>query len=262
MSTALFQSEALLDESKELMRDKKYAEAASALRAALEIRKSAIGDKDVSIAQLLDELGVALAAAGQVDEAMQCFSQALTILEAIYYPGHAWIAPVLMHMVDIYLAQNKLAEAEPLCQRALAIDDKALTGEHRQTLECTLKLATIYMKLAKNADAEKLLTKATKQVDTPLGPLEEFQFLLAQISELEGKKDDADKLYKSAALGYEQRRNYSRLAACLSRYGEFLRKENRKDEANVVDERAKKFKEFSSCMNPNEDLFPSTLLRA
>jgi tetratricopeptide (TPR) repeat protein len=262
MSTQLFESESLLDEGVALFRNKKYPEAQSTLKQALEKRKAAVGENDPGVAHYLGELGQVCVALGESGQAITHFQQAVAILEKSFYAGHASIAPVLMHIVDVYLSMNKHAEAEPMCLRALEINEKTLSGEHRATLESMVKLANIYMQLGKNADAEKLLTKGMKQVDTPLGPAEEFQFLLAQINEKEGKKEEAVKLYQSACAGYEQRRNYWRLSDCLTRYGEFLRKENRKEEATNALNQAKKFKEFAVCMNPHEDLFSATLLRA
>jgi tetratricopeptide (TPR) repeat protein len=262
MSTVLFESEALLDQAKQLREAKKYGEAESALKDALLKRKSVVGEKDQSIAQINDELGEVCLLSGKTDEAVKYFETAISTFEAVFYAGHYRIAPVLTHLVDAYLKQDKYAEAEPVCQRALEIYDKTLSAEHRQTLETTVKLARIQIKLGKYAEAEKLLTKAQKQVDSPLGPLEDFQFMLAEINEQNGKTDEADKFYKSAIEGFEQRRSYPALVTCLRRYAEFLKKQNRKDDAAKTEEQAVKYADFSKSWQHSDDIFVATLLRA
>ena len=118
------------------------------------------------------------------------------------------------------------------------------------------------MKLGKNAEAEKLLTKAQKQVDSPLGPLEDFHFMLAEINEQAGKNEEAEKFFKSAIDGFEQRRSYPRLVICLRRYGEFLTNQKRKDDAARAEEQASKFADFSKSWHHSDDIFVATLLRA
>jgi tetratricopeptide (TPR) repeat protein len=262
MSTALFESEALLDQAKQLRAAKKYSDAERVLTEALLKRKSVVGEKDQSIGQINDELGEVCLLSGKTDEAVKYFETAVSTFEAVFYAGHYRIAPPLTHLVDAYLTQDKYAEAEPFCQRALEIYEKTLSAEHRQTLETTVKLAKIQMKVGKYAEAEKLLTKAQKQVDSPLGPLEDFQLMLAEINEHNGKNEEADKFYKSAVDGFEQRRSYPALVACLRRYIEFLKKQNRKDDAAKAEEQAIKFADYSKSWQHSDDIFVATLLRA
>jgi len=262
MSTALFDSEALADEAVVLRHDKKYAEAETKFKSALEKRISVVGENDRSVAELLKQLGENSQSAGNVEAALTYFQKAVTVLEATYYAGYALIAPILEHMMNILINQGKFAEAEPVCQRAMEISDKTLSGEHRQTLGLTVKLAAIEMKLAKFAEAEKLLTKSSKNVDSPLGPLEEYQFMLAQIQEELGKPEEADKLYKAAAAALEQRKSYGTLVDCLEKYAAFLKKQSRQKEVAEVEQKAAKFKAFCLNWQHNPDIFSSTILRA
>jgi tetratricopeptide (TPR) repeat protein len=262
MSTALFDSEALADEAVVLRHDGKYSEAEAKFKSALEKRISAVGENDRSVAELLKQLGENSQIAGDAGAALTYFQKAVTVLEVTYYAGHALIAPILEHMTNILFAQGKFAEAEPVCQRALEISDKTLSGEHRQTLALTVKMAAIEMKLDKFAEAEKLLTKSSKNVDSPLGPLEEYQFMLAQIQEQLGKPEEADKLYKAAAAALEQRKSYATLVACLDKYVAFLKKQSRQKEVPEIEQKAAKFKAFCLNWHHNPDIFSSTLLRA
>lgn len=262
MSTALFDSEALADEAVVLRHDGKYAEAEAKLKTALEKRISVVGENDRSVAELLKQLGETSQLAGNTENALTYFQKAVTVLEATYYAGHALIAPVLEHMTNILMTQGKFAEAEPICQRALEISDKTLSGEHRQTLGLTVKMAAIEMKLAKFAEAEKLLTKSSKNVDSPLGPLEEYQFMLAQIQDKLGKPEEAEKLYKAAAAALEQRNSYATLVDCLDKYAAFLKKQSREKEVPEIEQKAAKFRAFSLNWQHNPDIFSSTLLRA
>ena len=262
MSTALFDSETLADEALVLRHDKKYAEAEAKLKSALEKRISVVGENDKSVAEINKQLGETALLAGNTDAATTYFQKAASVLEATFYAGHALIAPVLEHIVNILMAQGKYAEAEPICQRAMEISDKTLSGEHRQTLGLTVKMATIQMKLGKWADAEKLLTKSSKNVDSPLGPLEEYQYMLAQIQDEQGKPEEADKLYKSAIAALEQRKSYATLVECLGKYAAFLKKQSRQKEVAEIEAQAAKFKAYSLNWQHNPDIFSSTLLRA
>src|SRR5271155_4741440 len=105
-------------------------------------------------------------------EAEKLFKQAMEIVEKSFYAGHYNLAPILEHLTDLYVLQEKYADAEPVCVRALDIYDKTLSGEHRLIYETTYKLILIYRKLGKPAEVEKAVTKALKNLDTPLGPAE------------------------------------------------------------------------------------------
>ncbi len=262
MSTALFESEALVDQAKHLCVEKKYADAERLFNDALLKRQSVVGENDQSIAQLNDELGLVCLDQGKLPEAQRYFEKSISIFETVFYAGHYNVAPVLTHLVNVFLKQDKYAEAEPVCQRALEIYEKTLSGEHRQTLETTVRLARIQMKNGKFAEAEKLLTKAQKQVDSPLGPLEDFQFMLAEINEHNGKTEEADKFFKNAIEGFEQRRSYPTLVICLRRYIDFLKKQDRKDDAAKAEEKATKFADYSKAWQHSDDIFVATLLRA
>jgi tetratricopeptide (TPR) repeat protein len=54
----------------------------------------------------------------------------LTICEKALPPDHPYIGITLQNLANLYRAQGRYAEAEPLFQRALAINKQALPPDH------------------------------------------------------------------------------------------------------------------------------------
>ena len=63
-------------------------------------------------------------------------------------------------MAELYLGQGKYAEAEPLYQRALKIDEKALGPEHPNVATIASGLAVTLRKLGRDAEAKAYEDKA------------------------------------------------------------------------------------------------------
>lgn len=250
------------DQAAEHCRQRKYEQAAALYKQAIEARKKVMGEADHGRALLLDELGFAYLKAGQSDKALASFQEALSLLETLYYAGHYFLGPVLEHMGDAACNMSKWEEAEGDYKRALDIYDKTLSGEHRSTLVTMHKLASVLRNLEKYADAEAVLNKGLKQIDTPLGPAEEFRYELARLYEAQGKTQEAETNFKQAVAGFRQRRNLPRLGTCLETFAAFLAKSGRKEESEEIAHQAKMFKQMPRDEEKAEDFFPATLLRA
>lgn len=250
------------DQAKALMAKHDYVKAESIYQTAINLKKKADTDDFYGLACLTEELGVCRLKAGKPQDALSSFQDALKILEEHYYAGHYYLAPVLEHMGVASAALSKWEEAESHYKRALDIYEKTLSGEHRYTLTTMHKLASTQRQLGKFADAEAVLNKGLKQIDTPLGPSEEFRYELALMYQDQGKNTEAEAQFKQAIEGYFQRRNFSRLADCLESFGTFLAKIDRKAASQTILTQAKKFKEVSRGYTHSEEFFPSTLLRA
>jgi tetratricopeptide (TPR) repeat protein len=63
-------------------------------------------------------------------------------------------------MGEVYLAQGKYTEAEPLYQRALAIVEKALGPEHSDVATVLENYAALLHKLNRDAEADKMEARA------------------------------------------------------------------------------------------------------
>jgi tetratricopeptide (TPR) repeat protein len=256
----LSHSSSLHDKARLNFQSGRYTEAKGQFEQSLKERKQALGDDDQGLAQIADEAGLNCLKLGEYKEAQKYFNDALAILEKNFYPGHFRHAPVLEHLGDSYLMQGQHAEAEPVFKRALEISEKTVSGEHRAIFELIWKLTSVYQKLSKFSDAEALLTKALKQLDTPLGPQAEFRYRLALIYEQLGKQSEASAEFSQALIGLEQRKDYHGLADCLESFARLLSKSGKANEAKEMNERVKAIR--STQKQRDHDLFPATLLRA
>jgi tetratricopeptide (TPR) repeat protein len=257
----LFQSESLLDKARTLMEKRQYQHAEVILRAALDKRMTALGTEDLGVANIIFEVGLLYESTAREEEAINLYAQAIAILEKVFYAAHGSLAPILEHQANCYLSQEKFAEAEPILKRALDIYEKTLSGEHRLVLDNARNLSLLYYKLGKLAEAETTLTKALKQLDTPLGPAEEFRYDLALVYVAQAKHQEAEASFKQAIAGFQSRKNYPRLAKCLDSYVEFLKAQNRKTDAEKVEVLAKRMRLVAKTMSQH-NIFPATLLRA
>ena len=70
----------------------------------------------------------------------------------------------------LYRAQGRLAEAEPLWQRALAIRERALGPDHPDTAQSLNNLAVLYRDQGRLAEAEPLWQRALAIWERALGP--------------------------------------------------------------------------------------------
>jgi len=229
---------------------------------ALEKRRAALGEADASSGGILDKLGQTYMALNQVELAAGTYAAATSLLEKAFYAGHASLAPVLEHSGDCFIFQGKFAEAELVIKRALEINEKALANEHRSTLRCALKLAAIYSKLDRAKEAETVLLKSIKVVDTPLGPIEEFRYQLALCYLQQGKINEALEQLPLAINVFLQRHNYGRLAGCFASYGEALAASSRSDEAITATASSARYKELAGSHPYLHDIYPATYLRA
>jgi tetratricopeptide (TPR) repeat protein len=248
------------DQAKLKVKAGDFPTAQALLQNAQRMRQLALGNDDPGLADIADELGFCYLESCRYEEANQQFKAALAILEKKFYPGHARHYPVLEHLADCLIRQNEYAEAEPILKRALEISEKTVSGEHRAIFELIWKLTNVYLKLEKYTDAEAVLAKALKQLDTPLGPIDEFRYQFAVISAALGKDKEAEAAFQQAIEGLQQRKDYKRLGDCLASFAEFLKKAGRLSEAETMSKHARLLQD--AYRNSDHGIFPATLLRA
>ncbi len=80
------------------------------------------------------------------------------------------LATSLNNLAELYRAQGKYAEAEPLHKRALAISEKALGPEHPHVATSLNNLAALYNAQGKYAEAEPLYKRSLAIFEKALGP--------------------------------------------------------------------------------------------
>lgn len=231
------------------MSKKEWSQAGDLLQQSVQLRKQAVGDKAATIAFMLDKLGMTLLQRHLPAQAGIALAEAERILESTYYAGHGYLARVLEHHADCLTEEGKLPNAEKLLERAQEIYAKTVTMQNQATLRCIYKLARLYLQEWKPAEAEAILEKAMKYVDTPLGPCAEFRYQLARAYASDAKFDEASKLLELSIAEFKQRHNHRRVADCLHAYA-MLHGKPDKDRKGFNDE------------IDSEDIFLETLIRA
>ena len=73
---------------------------------------------------------------------------------------HPDTAHCLNNLADLYRNQGKYEQAEPLAQRALAINERVLGAEHPDTATSLNNLALLYRDQGKDEEAEPLSQRA------------------------------------------------------------------------------------------------------
>ncbi|MDZ4835221.1 MAG: tetratricopeptide repeat protein [Candidatus Melainabacteria bacterium] len=258
----LSESEWTVDKAKQYLKLGKFDVVEELLSQAINQRKEALEAKDPGVADLLDLLGEVKAQLGKYEEAHECFNTALKIYEQAFYAGHYKLGPVYNHQATCYIQEGKFEAALEVCLKAQDIFGKTLSGEHRLALEAVYKLATIHRQLGKPDEALKVIAKAKKNVESPLGPFEEFAFLEALLQDDEKKPELAEKAYREAIAGFKQRRSFKRLGQCMQRYSEFLKGQNKNSESSDMQRQADHYKLIGESQSRSDDIFAATLLRA
>ncbi|HUF62583.1 MAG TPA: tetratricopeptide repeat protein [Verrucomicrobiales bacterium] len=111
-----------------------------------------------------NQLGLMLHARAQWAAAEQEFEAARQVL-----PAEAETT-LLNNLAQLYKATNRLAEAEPLMERALKIDEKSFGPEHPDVAIRLNNLATLYQVTNRLAEAEPLMERALKIDEKSFGP--------------------------------------------------------------------------------------------
>ena len=104
-------------------------------------------------------------------------------------------------MAELYEAQGRYTDAEPLMKRALAITEKALGPEHPDVGACLDNLAALYVAQARYTDAEPLYKRALDIVEKalPVGHPDIARSpprSLAELYEDQGRYDEAEPLIR------------------------------------------------------------------
>jgi tetratricopeptide (TPR) repeat protein len=85
-------------------------------------------------------------------------------------PEHPATAASLNNLSELYRAQGKYEEAEPLYRRAMTIRQKTLGPEHPDTAQSLSNLALLYRFQGKYAEAEALYKRSLEIYEKAVGP--------------------------------------------------------------------------------------------
>jgi tetratricopeptide (TPR) repeat protein len=114
----------------------------------------------LSFGQALQNLGELYVKEGRYDEAGPLFAQALAAKESLYGLEHPQVAHVLNGLALADLLQGNYTEAEPSCQRALAILEKSSPPDYPALIQTLRIYARVLQKTKREAEADLLETKA------------------------------------------------------------------------------------------------------
>jgi len=258
--TTLNEARVLESSAEQLCKKSDWQPANQLLFQALEKRKAIAGPADPGVAKILERIATIYIRQNKLDEAEKTLAEAAKILEDAYHPGHALLGPVVELQGDCLMKQGKNAEAESFLKRAGDIYNNTLTMENRATLRASYKLAKLYIQLDKPEEAKKVIEKAMKYVDTPLGPVSEFRYQMALAQVLCKNNNEAKELFKNASEGFRQRNNYLRVVDCLQKYAAICRSTGEDIQAETAMREAERYKTLENFYP--EDIFVATLLRA
>ena len=152
---------------------------------------------------------------GQYAEAEKQFKAALKEAEK-FGEEDPRLGISLSRLGNVYRAEKRYAEAEPLYRRALAILEKALAPEHPFVATPLNNLAELYRTQGRYAEAEPLYKRALAIREKALGP------------------------------------KHPHVAQSLENYAKLLRKTNRKPEAAKIEARAQAIRTKHAETNPTK----------
>lgn len=207
---------------------------------------SEMKDQAIETAVLLDGIALSLkdsalkeeAAQGKIVERM--FKSALSLRERALPPDHAALAVSLENLGRLYLAQGRVAMAEPLLKRSYEISLHTLGPERRETQLRLEGLAQALLVQGRLSEAEtlyrQLLDKTKPSVDT----LSNFAALLVK----QGKFGEAIPYYGKALKAQESISGpqSASLVGLLDSYAYALSRANRTAEAKKLQSRARAIK--------------------
>jgi tetratricopeptide (TPR) repeat protein len=91
------------------------------------------------------------------------YKRSLSIREKALGPDHPGVARVLGHLADLYQAQGRYADAEPLYKRALAIQEKTLGPDHPDVAVSLNNLAELYRTQGRYSEAMPIVRRTISQ---------------------------------------------------------------------------------------------------
>ncbi len=106
---------------------------------------------------------------GNYPEAEKQWAAALKEAEG-FGPQDPRLATSLNNLAQVYRAQGRYAEAEPLYKRALAIQEKALGPDHPSVAKSLNNLAELYRAQGRYEEAELRYKRALAIMEKALGP--------------------------------------------------------------------------------------------
>lgn len=161
-------------------------------------------------------------------------------------PSHPSVANDLNGLAQLYIAEKRYKDAQPLLIRALSIYDQTYGTNNLLTINTRASLASVELQLGNSDKAAELFRNALTTGKTALGPnsIETAKILndLAYSNYKQGKLEEARTFYEWAIASTEGAvgDKDTLLAACLRDYAQVLRSLGRINDATEAESRAAK----------------------
>ena len=179
-----------------------YADAEPLYKQAMEIRRTALGERHPSYATSLNNLAVLYRAMVRHADAEPLYKQAMEIRRTALGERHPDYANSLNNLAVLYDAMGRHADAEPLYKEAMEIYRTALGERHPDIATSLNNLAGLYYAMGRHADAEPLYKQAMEIRRTALGERHPDYATslnnLAQLYRAMGRHAEAEPLYEQA----------------------------------------------------------------
>ncbi|MBI4355714.1 MAG: tetratricopeptide repeat protein [Candidatus Omnitrophica bacterium] len=227
-----------------------YAEKTTAAEEAVKAAEQAFGPNAPQVADRLIELASWNRACFNDDAAEIQFRRALAIREQAFGKENLQVADVLFELANLYEIHDRYAEIEPLYERALAIEEQNVGPDSPWLCGMLEELIHVYCVQGKLAKAGSAFDREVAIAERSPSPAFQVQTdpdaLLETATQLpHGAFDNggcqAEIRYKHVLATWERTlgKDHPKVATVLERYAGFLRDVGRKEEAEMLEARAK-----------------------
>lgn len=234
-------------EGQSYFEDKKYDEAITAYKKAIEIAENNYGKTHDLVAKSLHNLLVVYRASGKYIEGEAIAKRIIEIDRINYGNQHEYAASGLNNLAEIYREQKKYSEAEPLYKEALAVEEKIFGKTHINIAVTYNNLGCLYRDRQEFPKAEENLNKAL-EIKQKLYGAEGTELAitlqnLAETYEMQNKYKDAIVFYRRTVdiekkyLGYDRPERVPELEKLVSLYeklGELDEKKNIEERLEIL----------------------------
>jgi CHAT domain-containing protein/Tfp pilus assembly protein PilF len=160
---------ALLAKADSLQKIAQFDSALVVAKQALEITERQYGQKDTSVMQALNIVGMTYYYLGISSEAESYYTRALGISEELLGPDNLSTGDLLCSLAYVRVQQGRYADAETLLKRALPIYEESLGVDDLEVAQSLNDLAVVCEEQGRHAEAEGLYRRALRIREKSLG---------------------------------------------------------------------------------------------
>ncbi|HEY1816097.1 MAG TPA: serine/threonine-protein kinase [Kofleriaceae bacterium] len=215
------------------------------LTRALDLARTALGDKHPEIGGIEHDLGVSAYRAGKYDEARRAFQAALAIRSGAFGADSVEAATSLEAIANVDFAQDHVDDAERGFRKAIAMLEARLGPDNPDVLAAYNDLGGAFHRAGRYADALANSQHVLAEREKTLGPdhpdVAESLVNTAIEAKNLGRWDIVDACYPRAAAIFEKAYGATsdEVAVTMINLGEARRAENRLDDAERAYDRAR-----------------------